>query len=198
MQKSLILLPCLAPVLLGCISPETVAAIAPVANSAPVISVHYVGQGHKRSNSALKASMMTRHNAARRNVGAPALIWDDALVRSAQKYANTLSASGRFEHDPANSGYDAEGENLWMGTRGAFSYDEMVNAWIDERQYFKNGPFPENSRTGNWGDVGHYTQIIWPTTTKIGCALATNSGNDVLVCRYSPGGNIVGRDPLKG
>lgn len=198
MQKPLILLASLVPVLLGCISPETVAANGPVANTAPLIATPYDGQKHQRSDSALKASMMARHNAARRDVGAPALLWDGALVASAQKYADKLSASGRFEHDPANSGYDAQGENLWLGTRGAFSYDEMVNAWIDERQYFKKGPFPDNSQTGNWGDIGHYTQIIWPTTTKVGCALATNSRNDVLVCRYSPGGNIVGRDPLKG
>jgi hypothetical protein len=32
----------------------------------------------------------------------------------------------------------------------------------------------------------------------MGCAMASNARNDYLVCRYSPAGNIVGRDPLKG
>jgi hypothetical protein len=35
--------------------------------------------------------------------------------------------------------------------------------------------------------------MIWPTTTRVGCALATNASTDYLVCRYSPAGNIDGR-----
>ncbi|WP_438725981.1 CAP family protein [Parasphingorhabdus sp. DH2-15] len=203
MKRALILLAALTPVMLGCIpagNPTTEASTASrsPSQSPPIIQSAYDGSEARRSDSALKQSMMTRHNAARRAVNAPPLVWDNALVASAKTYADTLARTGRFQHDPANGGYNAEGENLWMGTRTAFSYDEMVNAWIDERKDYKNGIFPNNSRTGNWGDVGHYTQIIWPSTTKVGCALSSNRQNDYLVCRYSPGGNIVGRDPLKG
>ena len=58
-----------------------------------------------------------------------------------------------------------------------------------------NGPgiFPTVSRSGNWETVGHYTQMVWPTTTRVGCAVASNASNDFLVCRYSPAGNIDGR-----
>jgi hypothetical protein len=48
------------------------------------------------------------------------------------------------------------------------------------------------SRTGNWSDVGHYTQIVWPASQRVGCATASNRANDYLVCRYLPAGNIVG------
>jgi hypothetical protein len=58
---------------------------------------------------------------------------------------------------------------------------------------FQRGVFPAVSRTGNWEDVGHYTQIVWPTTTRVGCAIASTSRTDYLVCRYSPAGNIDGR-----
>ena len=71
-------------------------------------------------------------------------------------------------------------------------------AWVDEKRYFKPGLVPDNSNTGTWGDVAHYVQMIWPTSQRIGCALASNARDDFLVCRYSPAGNIVGRDPLKG
>jgi hypothetical protein len=35
--------------------------------------------------------------------------------------------------------------------------------------------------------------MIWPTTTRVGCALASTPRTDYLVCRYSPAGNIDGR-----
>ena len=60
------------------------------------------------------------------------------------------------------------------------------------QQYFVPGIFPPVSMTGNGADVGHYTQIVWRKTTEVGGAIATGGGNDVLVCRYSQPGNIIG------
>jgi hypothetical protein len=80
-----------------------------------------------------------------------------------------------------------------MGTRGAFSVETMVNQWASERRMFRPGIFPSVSSTGNWEQVGHYTQIVWPTTTRVGCALASTARTDYLVCRYSPAGNVNGR-----
>ncbi|MEO1045150.1 MAG: CAP domain-containing protein [Pseudomonadota bacterium] len=193
MKKALILLTALSPVLLGCIPASEGEAAAP-----PKIRSVYDGTPAPRGDTMLRRTMMQTHNAARRDVGAAALSWDNTLARSAQIYADKLARTGRFEHDPDNTGPAAQGENLWMGTRNAFGYAEMAGGWVDERKMFKPGIFPDNSTTGRWSDVGHYTQIIWPTNTHMGCALASSRSNDYLVCRYSPGGNIVGRDPLKG
>ena len=138
------------------------------------------------------ARMIAAHNIARAQVGVPLLVWDNSLGTAAAAYAQQMAITGVFEHSnrAARRGI---GENLWMGTRGAYSVETMVGDWIGERRYFMPGIFPAVSRTGNWIDTGHYTQVIWPTTQRIGCALATTARTDYLVCRYSPAGNIDGR-----
>jgi hypothetical protein len=85
------------------------------------------------------------------------------------------------------------GENLWMGSRGYYPVEAMVGAWVSERRWFRPGVFPNNSRTGSWADVAHYTQIIWPTTTRVGCAIASTGRVDYLDGRYTGAGNIDGR-----
>jgi hypothetical protein len=80
-----------------------------------------------------------------------------------------------------------------MGSRGAFSPEQMVQYWISERAYYRSGmPFP-HVRTGNWADVAHYTQVVWKGTTHVGCAIYPSAKWDYLICRYSPPGNVEGR-----
>ena len=130
------------------------------------------------------------HNRYRSEVGVPPLQWSDSLAASAQQWADHLAATGSFEH----SGTQGQGENLWKGTANAFSLTQMVDRWGAEKQYFKNGAFPDVSTTGNWGDVGHYTQIVWKDTSQVGCASADGSdGNSYLVCRYVSPGNFQGQ-----
>ena len=79
-----------------------------------------------------------------------------------------------------------------MGTRGAYTVDQMLGSWASEGRMFPPGRFPQVSRTGNWADVGHYTQIIWRGSARVGCAVRSSRRFDYLVCRYSPGGNVMG------
>jgi hypothetical protein len=79
-----------------------------------------------------------------------------------------------------------------MGSRGVYSIETMVSGWASEKRFFAPGTFPNVSRSGNWEDVGHYTQMIWPTTQRVGCALASTPRTDYLVCRYAGAGNIDG------
>lgn len=64
----------------------------------------------------------------------------------------------------------------------------MQKGWIDEKQFFKNGVFPDVT-TG--GDVGHYSVMICRSVTKIGCAAAEGTGWK-FVCHYSPEQNMIG------
>lgn len=139
--------------------------------------------------------LLARHNRERAMMGIPALQWDQRLAGSAQLWANHLAQTGRFEHAPERAS-DPQGENLWAGTKGAFTLERMVDAWVREKRYFTPGLFPNNSSTGNVEDIGHYTQLMWRDTGEVGCAIARGRAEDVLVCRYSDAGNYIGERPF--
>jgi Cysteine-rich secretory protein family len=145
-----------------------------------------------RGDALLRAAMLADHNRVRRDFGVPALAWDDALAAEAAAYARTLAAANRFEHSRRVPGARIEGENLWMGTHSAFAYTEMTGSWIEEGADYRDGAFPNVSRTGSWHDVGHFTQMIWGGTQAVGCGLAGNRDYEYLVCRYFPAGNVMG------
>lgn len=139
--------------------------------------------------------ILVAHNQERLNLGLEPLSWNPALAQSAQRWADYLAASGRFEHAPENR-QAPEGENLWAGTKGYFAPEAMVGAWIREKQFFRPGVFPNNSTTGRVEDVGHYTQLVWRATSEVGCAEASSVREDILVCRYAEAGNYLGERPF--
>ena len=143
-----------------------------------------------------QARILEAHNAERRRVGVMPLLWSVRLSADAKTWAEHLARTNSFEHAPEKRGGPPQGENLWMGTARAYSPEDMVGGWIEEKAQFKLGLFPKVTTTGNWQDVGHYTQLIWHSTTEVGCALVANQADDFLVCRYSPAGNWMGQSPF--
>ena len=87
--------------------------------------------------------MIAGHNEARRQYGVgAALAWDEGLASDARAYAEVLARTDRFEHDPQRGRDPQQGENLWMGTRTAYSYADMIGHLVDERRYYRPGRFP--------------------------------------------------------
>lgn len=131
------------------------------------------------------------HNLAREEVGLAPLAWSDQLARDAEAWASHLARNNLYEHASPQQ-RKGQGENLWRGPKGYWSAWETVAFFIEEKRHFRPGNFPEVSRTGRWSDVAHYTQIIWPQTREVGCAVAHTASDEVLVCRYWPAGNVWG------
>ncbi|MDP3368738.1 MAG: CAP domain-containing protein [Brevundimonas sp.] len=158
-------------------SPRPVVETAPPRDSAPSTEV--------------EARLLAAHNAERAQVGTRPLVWEERLEAEARVWADELIRSGRFLHDPAPHGH---GENLWTGWGGrVWTPEEMVGEWAAKKQNYVPGVFPNVSRTGDWVDVSHYTQVVWSGTTHVGCAVASRGDRTVLACRYSPPGNIDGQ-----
>lgn len=151
--------------------------------------------GTSSASGGFEQRVLATHNQERARLGIAPLRWDANLQASAQRWANHLAATGRFEHAP-ESRISPEGENLWAGTKGYFAPEAMVDAWVREKKYFRPGVFPNNSTTGSVKDVGHYTQVVWRDTGEVGCARATGAREDVLVCRYADAGNYRGEVPF--
>ena len=137
--------------------------------------------------------VLAAQNAERAALKITPLTWSDTLAADAAVWAKHLAETGAWAH--ADEGIrKGAGENLWEGTAGAFTPEEMVGGWTNEKRYYQYGPFPDGGMNGGQ-PIGHYTQMIWRNTTEVGCALASGGGKDVLVCRYTPMGNVVGQAP---
>lgn len=142
------------------------------------------------------ARLLAAHNAERDRLGVPEMAWDASLAADARAWADKLAASGRFEHSPDDPDKPLQGENLWAGTPRAFSPEAMVGLWSAEKADYRPGLFPYNSRSGDVENVGHYTQLIWRNSRRVGCATAVGRDEEILVCRYSEAGNISGQRPI--
>lgn len=142
-----------------------------------------------RGEALLRNTVLAAHNRARTDFGVPAMAWSDQLAAEALGHAQYMATTGLYGHDRTPGRRKKQGENLWRGQRGLFSYDVMVGVMIEEARHFRPGVFPNNSSNGDWHAVAHYTQIVWPTTTEVGCAVASSATTDYFVCRYAPTGN---------
>ncbi|MCW2396720.1 CAP domain-containing protein [Sphingobium sp. B8D3B] len=160
---------------------------------APVLAGDAPSAAMPRDAAHFRDIMLAAHNGERAARGVPKLAWSDELAADAAQSATRLAQ----EPDPIaahhkSGGAGNYGENLWAGTRDAYAYEEMAESWLEERALYLDAPVPDISRSGNWADVGHYSQIIWAGTRRVGCALHPTATLDVLVCRYDPAGNVYG------
>ena len=140
--------------------------------------------------------MLDAHNVFRKEVGVPPLTWSDELAKYAQAWVNELvnNRECSMQHRPhdENSKWNLKyGENIYSGggTNWVPTVLDAVGAWGSEK---KNFDFTNKVCKSN-GICGHYTQIIWKTTTQVGCAtVKCPDGNVIIVCNYSPSGNWMG------
>ncbi|KAI5951395.1 hypothetical protein KGF54_004469 [Candida jiufengensis] len=123
-------------------------------------------------------SILDAHNQKRALHGVPALSWDQTLSNYAQNYANKYDCSGSLSHSGG-----PYGENLAVGYKDGVS---ALNAWYDEiKDYTWNNQF--SSATG------HFTAVVWKSTSKLGCANKQCGSGLYVICSYSDSvPNLVG------
>lgn len=135
----------------------------------------------------------------RYNHSAADLTWSTSLASTAAE----IAASCYYAHNvTANGG--GYGQNIAAGVQA-----DNISAVITELFYnneIVNFPKPygqENPDMTNFENWGHFTQVVWASTTEVGCYTQdcsssglSNVGSDVgpyfTVCNYSPPGNYIG------
>ncbi len=180
--------------------------------------------------SAEKDRFLAGHNAARKAVGVDPLAWSDELSQVAldslveqQDKMIAKAKAGWAERRivlPEHRRDGKYGENIagWAGRKAA-SAERAVAWWLAEKKEFDklnaDGSYQFGDEKGQTETdaagkerpviVGHYTQIVWRTTTHLGAAklnfqLADDRGNVrtyvAIVCNYDPAGNTDGEEPF--
>ncbi|XP_051885746.1 GLIPR1-like protein 1 isoform X4 [Pristis pectinata] len=163
---------------------------------------------HSVSDPTFIRDCVDEHNKYRSQVDPTAskmfkMTWDEALAKSAKAWGKKC----RFKHNPnlkkngaVHPTFFPVGENLYAST-GRFEAKQAIKAWNDE---VKDYNFQTNSCKKS-AMCGHYTQIVWDTSYKLGCAVTEcpnglkgtglKRSAKIFVCNYAPAGNIIGRGP---
>ncbi|XP_075766043.1 peptidase inhibitor 16 [Pelodiscus sinensis] len=145
-----------------------------------------------------KRLIVEMHNNYRSQVSPPAadmlkMSWDPELEAFAKAYA----AKCIWGHNKARG---RRGENLFAIT-DEMDVEVAMEQWYDEQEHYNL----TTAKCALGQMCGHYTQVVWASSKYIGCGTQfckTLHGVEdpdlyLLVCNYSPPGNVRGRKPYK-
>lgn len=142
-------------------------------------------------------AILYNHNIHRSNHSASSLTWSDTLQASAQK----LAARCVYEHDTSIDG-GGYGQNIGYGVKENNIGQMITNLMYNDEMGFFSDLYglasPIMALFDSWG---HFSQIVWKSTTEVGCAtvVCDSLGNvdasgslPFTVCNYNPAGNTGG------
>ncbi|KAK6001368.1 hypothetical protein QM012_002699 [Aureobasidium pullulans] len=142
--------------------------------------------------------VLAHHNVHRANHSASDLVWDSQLAATAQQiaatcvYAHSMNVNG--------GGY---GQNIAAGVEANNVSAVITELFYNgEVGYYNNLYGQANPDMTNFEKWGHFSQLVWKGTTKVGCATQYCSGGLAnvgqyvapyfTVCNYGAPGNYAG------
>ncbi|KAJ7241938.1 CAP domain-containing protein [Mycena haematopus] len=126
------------------------------------------------------------HNTVRKLHNAVDLVWNDTLADAASSWAETC----QVRHSDGTLLATPYGENVVAGTGDFPIATAMKQFVLDESDYDPDSPV-----------LNHFTQVVWQSTTQLGCAVSSCQGvfdrslgaASYYVCLYYPPGNVIGQ-----
>ncbi|WKX88522.1 hypothetical protein Q1695_008284 [Nippostrongylus brasiliensis] len=122
------------------------------------------------------------------------LTYDQYLGSQAQQFAQTCPTSAAATVN--NYEY---GQNVLIANTVNIPYGDLIQSairnWFDE--IYVNGMNNKMNFTDflatKPNPPTHFTQMVWANHRTVGCGAHRCGSNTVVVCRYAPGGNIIGQ-----
>lgn len=171
----------------------TTATTLAIAVTGVAISNHLVLGQASIDLAKLRSDAVSAHNTYRAKHQSPNVTIDDTLNQSAQAWAQTIAAKGDLEHSTGSG----VGENIYWGggTDSTNLGSTAVQEWYSEIKDY------DYSKPVFSSDTGHFTQVVWKGSTKVGCGAApgpatingTKYDGFYVVCQYAPAGNVQGQ-----
>ncbi|CAG5855119.1 unnamed protein product [Menidia menidia] len=137
------------------------------------------------------SQIVAQHNRLRSRVRPMAanmqkMEWNQRLAILAKEQAGLCRTDPSLRGTPS---FSHVGWNTHLSAHGVSSFSDIIDAWFKEGEDFLylNGRCRENAT------CQHYTQLVWATSSQVGCAsqLCPKDGRlwEMFVCAYYPGGN---------
>lgn len=145
--------------------------------------------GNQSEDSLNIQEVLAAHNILREEVGVPPLEWSEELAKEAKNWAEKVARKNLEDAWVLEHSGSGRGENIAGGyVTGDTPAQRVQLGWGEDEKV----NFDRNTRKCIPGTTcGHYTQIVWRNTTKVGCGIAVNpNGKYILVCNYDPPGNF--------
>ncbi|KAI9785503.1 MAG: hypothetical protein M1839_009244 [Geoglossum umbratile] len=137
------------------------------------------------------------HNVHRANHSAGAVSWDTELASIAAQ----IAASCKFEHDTSTGG-GGFGQNIAAGTPPENVAKVVSDQWYNSEVALFTQYGIASPDMGDFHAWGHFSQVVWKDTDRIGCATQQCSGGVsgvpsnvppyFTVCNYRNTGNVIG------
>ncbi|KAF4105124.1 Golgi-associated plant pathogenesis-related protein 1 [Onychostoma macrolepis] len=134
------------------------------------------------ADDSFKQEFLEAHNQYRKQHQAPELTYSDELSSAAQKWADHMLSKKSLSHSDTE-----DGENVFYSfssVKKTPKGEEAVDSWYSE---IKDYDF---SSSGYQPQTGHFTQVVWKSSTELGVGLATDGNTVFVVGQYRPAGNI--------
>ncbi|EPS67690.1 hypothetical protein M569_07085 [Genlisea aurea] len=186
-----------------------------VATTAAAVVVHPIPKNQLRRRSPVKtqppaappfvpklnweqSEYVNAHNAYRKIAGVPALTWSGELTSAAHSWAEAR----RHDCDYRRHSPNRYGENIFWMSYKEFSPSDVVMLWFNESRLYDRKSFACSCRPERKGcECGHYLNVIWSGTTRVGCSGAVYCDDQkgvYVVCNYDPPGLVANVNPFTG
>ncbi|EDO30082.1 predicted protein [Nematostella vectensis] len=150
------------------------------------------GHNHKFHTTVVSSECLGAHNNKRAlHQNTPNLSWNADMATEAAAYALKLAQTQNFVHSDTSDGENLYNKGTTSGT--VSTCQDAVDSWYSEIDNYDYTDYTNHPG----GVIGHFTQIVWKSTTEVGVGVAKaivgGWTKTYIVARYRTAGNAIGQ-----